>query len=106
MIGRCCSSSILVWAAAACVAVRAEGFPPDVPEIAAKMTPRPQHMTLGEGHFDLGGGPWVVGLPPGLEHEACRGVAKTALKRAGVAIRAEEARDNTLVKCRLIPGQA
>jgi len=96
MIGRC-SLRIFLWATAACVAVCAEGFAMDVPEIAVRLTPQPQQATLGEGHFALGSGPWVVGFPAGPEHEACRNVVTTALKRAGLAIRTEGAEGNTFV---------
>ena len=96
MIERC-SLRILLWATAACVAVCAEGFAMDVPEIALRLTPRPQQATLGQRHFVLSNGPCVVGFPAGPEHEACRSVVTTALNRAGLAIRAEGARDNTFV---------
>ncbi|NQU12226.1 hypothetical protein HQ590_15635, partial [bacterium] len=96
MIGRY-SLRIFLWATAACVAVCAEGFAMDVPEIAVRLTPQPQQATLGEGHFALGSGPWVVGFPAGPEHEACRNVVTTALNRAGLAIRTEGAEGNTFV---------
>ena len=96
MIGRC-SLRIFLWATAACIAVSAEGFAMDVPEIAVRLTPQPQQTTLGEGHFALRNGPWVVGFPAGPEHEACRSVVTTALSRAGLTIRAEEAEGNTFV---------
>ncbi len=96
MIERC-SLRIFLWATAACVAVCAEGFATDVPEIALKLTPQPQQVTLGEGYFTLRNGSWVAEFPAGPEHEACRSVVTTALNRAGVVIRAEGTQGNTFV---------
>ena len=91
------SAGFLSWATAACVAVCAEGFAMDVPDVAFNLTPRPQHVTLGEGHCDLGNVPRVVRLPAGPAHEACRSVVTTALQRAGVAIDAEAVEGTTFV---------
>ena len=100
---RHCSLRILFWAAAAWIAIRAEGFAMDAPEIAVGLTPQPQQTTLGEGHFALDSGPWVVGLPAGAEHEACRSVVKTALDQAGSAIRAEGSQGSTFVIGQEVP---
>ncbi len=96
MTGRC-SLGTLLWGTAACVAACAEGFASIAPGIAAKLTPQPQQVNRGEGHFALGDGPRVVGLPAGPEHEACRSVVTTALRRAGAVIRTGEAEDTTFV---------
>lgn len=96
MTGRC-SLAILLWATAVRVAVCADSLAMSAPGIAAKLTPRPQQVTLGEGHLALRDGPRVVGLPAGPEHEACRSVVTTALRRAGTVIRAGGAEGNTFM---------
>ncbi len=69
----------------------------DVTEITSKLTPQPQHMTLGEGSFNLTVSPVVVQLPVGVEHEGCRNVLAAMLQRANVEIRSATTEGHTFV---------
>ena len=60
-----------------------------VNQIAAKLTPRPRHITLDEGDFPIASAA-TVAIPGGADYDACRNVLVTALRQAGAA--AEERR--------------
>jgi pimeloyl-ACP methyl ester carboxylesterase len=64
----------------------AESSVTEVPDIAAVLTPRPQHIAPGEGRFAITNGSWAVSLPDGPDHEACRSVLTTALRQAGATV--------------------
>ena len=104
-----CSFGTMIWAAALCTAL-ARRASRQAPGIAARLTPQPQRITSGEGHFALRDGLQVVGLPVGPEHEACRGVVTQALEQGGAVIRGEDAEGNSFVvgqrpRCRNLPEQ-
>ncbi|MHB8969619.1 MAG: glycoside hydrolase family 20 zincin-like fold domain-containing protein [Pirellulaceae bacterium] len=83
---------MLVWANLACAGVCAENLTSDLSEITTLLTPRPQQVIAGEGHFSLRDQAWAVSLPDGPEHEFCRSVLTTGLQQAGVKI--QEARND------------
>jgi len=76
----------IVWAVTLlCIALCKEALTMDTPSLIAALTPQPQRLTLGEGHFALAGREYLVELPGGSGNEACRDVLTTALTGSGVA---------------------
>ena len=49
-----------------------ENLATDLPVSPRMLTPQPQHVTPGEGHFSLRDHAWTVSLPDGPDHEYCR----------------------------------
>jgi hypothetical protein len=86
-----------MWAAVMCASLCAKGFALDAPAIAARLTPQPQQITSGEGHFVLRDGVQAAKFPVGSEHEACRSVVTQALEQVGAVIRGEDTEDNSFV---------
>ena len=89
---RSIAAGMLVWANLVGGVASGENLATDVSDIAVMLTPRPQQVTAGEGHFSLRDQEWAVSLPDGPEQEFCRSVLTTALRQAGVKI--HEARND------------
>jgi len=69
----------------------------DAPDIGTMLTPCPQRITLGEGYFSITNSPWMVALPGGPDHEACRGVVTAAMQQAGATLNEGASEGNSFV---------
>jgi hypothetical protein len=74
------------------------------PELASRLTPRPQRLSLLDGHLALRGASLTLQTPAGPDHEACRTVLENALATASakVAFRAAGPQQG----CRFTVGKA
>ena len=87
---RSLAAGMLVCANLVCGVACGENRATDVSDIAAMLTPRPQQVLPGAGHFSLRDQEWAVSLPDGPEQELCRSVLTTAWQQAGMKV--QEAR--------------